>query len=581
MKNIFKISLVAILFVALLSCNKDLLDKSPFDQVSSGNMWTTESNADFGVNGVYSCLLSTYCGNNVTAEQFAATTSFSSALPLWTGTATTSDATFSDAWSQLYEGVSRANDAIDNLPNVPMDQAKINRLIAECKFLRAYYYTLLNCYFRGVPLYLTTTNLQDFIKPRDSETDVWDAVIADLTDCIAEKDLPIKYSAGDANFGRATKGAAYSLRGIAYLWKKDWANAEKDFLDVTKCGYSLFQGELKALFKAANEQSDEMIFTVQCTNEDVAHANEIGWKFGSRDTWGSGFSNFLPANKFVDSYTYKDGRPFDWDEVLPGYSSMGANARSVFFLRDNMTDSEKATMSSYGADLSLYLDEGNEARILKAYTDRDPRLGEFIITPYSTYHGCNKNTGIHYIHTRRWPYRLDTDEPYDLRTNQNNYFYYMFRKFVPEGNEIVARDRCDFDVPILRYANILLKLAEALNEQGKTDEAVKYVNMVRERAGVAPLNSNQYTQVKDQADMRKRIQQEVRWELCGEAVTYFDDLRWNCRKEEKFYEGSGLIAIWGTPTYNNVYVDYYDIWPIPQAEIEKNRNLTQNPGWIN
>ena len=63
-----------------------------------------------------------------------------------------------------------------------------------------------------------------------------------------------------------------------------------------------------------------------------------------------------------------------------------------------------------------------------------------------------------------------------------------------------------------------IRLAEALNEQGKTAEAIEQVNLVRERAGVALLNSNAATQVSGQDDMRTRIQNEYRWETAGEGV---------------------------------------------------------------
>jgi starch-binding outer membrane protein, SusD/RagB family len=57
------------------------------------------------------------------------------------------------------------------------------------------------------------------------------------------------------------------------------------------------------------------------------------------------------------------------------------------------------------------------------------------------------------------------------------------------------------DIPILRYADELLCLAEVLNEQGTTQEAIEYVNMVRNRAGVAPLSSNGNTQATDKSNI--------------------------------------------------------------------------------
>jgi len=137
---------------------------------------------------------------------------------------------------------------------------------------------------------------------------------------------------------------------------------------------------------------------------------------------------------------------------------------------------------------------------------------------------------------------------------------------------------------LIRYADVLLLLAEALNEQGKTEEAITYINMVRQRAGAALLNSNQHTQVTGQDNLRKRIQNERRWEFVIEGINFFDELRWETWKESKFNNGVNA----GTKTANGEIVhvnnwpgDYIYKWPLPAAECERNSNLTQNDGWIN
>ncbi len=62
----------------------------------------------------------------------------------------------------------------------------------------------------------------------------------------------------------------------------------------------------------------------------------------------------------------------------------------------------------------------------------------------------------------------------------------------------------------------------------------------------------------------------------------FDELRWKPWKESTFQAGSGVQQVWGQVTHTyNWGGDYLYAWPIPQAEIERNPNLTQNPGWPN
>ena len=582
MKLIKNICLIGVVTALLTGCRGDLMDLTPYSSISSGNMWTSENLADMGVTGIYNRLLA----DNVAYDLYKFECFGVSAdcrdrdYALTIGNITTSDGLFSGYWSAHYEGISRCNDAIANLPNAPLSESKLNRLMAESKFLRAFFYYKLNMMYKGVPLYLEPTELDDFTKGRNTEAEVWNQIITDLTDAINTADLPDKYAAGDASYGRATKGAAYALRGKAYMWMSEWAKAEADFRKVGDLGYALFQGGYKQLFKEANEQSDEMIFSMQCIGES-GYGNSFSFRYGSRVTFGSCWNTYLVSTDFVNTYECVDGKPFDWDDYIPGYNSMSASARSVYFLRDGMTDDEKTKMTDDGADLSKYLDSGNEARILAAYANRDPRLQATVITPYSQYAGANSATD--YTYTLRWPYRgYDTADPFDVKTDTNNRFYYLFRKFVAEGaSEIPNRTYSPIDIPIIRYADVVLSLAECLNEQGKTDEAVQWVNMVRARAGIALLNSNTYTQVIGQDNMRERIRNERRWEFAGEGVNFFDEMRWKTLHESKFHEGAGLKQIWGTIQYSYSWGgDQLYNWAIPRTEIQMNGNLKQNEGWI-
>ncbi len=572
--------------IAFSSCDSDFLDTVPTDSVSSENVWTSSNMATDVVAGVYTILLDDYRNNPW--EGFWDTYSvimdedrnWLGNVPILTGVATPSSGEFSLYWKRFYEGIQRANDVIANISKVPdMTDADKARYIAGCKFLRAWFYMRLNMLWKGVPLYLEPINVDECTKARSSETEVWDAIIQDLTDCINEENLPDKYDSGDSDYGHVTKGAAYALRGNAYLWLEEYAKAEQDFKSVGTMGYSLFP-DYKTLLKEDNERCDEMIFSVQCIDESGL-GNDKNWSFGNRNTVGYAWDNYIPNPNFVDTYECADGKPFNYDDFLPGYSSMTPKERSVFYLRDNMTEGEIETMTNYGADMTKYLPDGNEARIKAVYDNRDPRMKMTVITPYSTYvGGC---TGTSYTYTLRWPYRgSDASDPFDLRTDTNSKFYYLWRKFVYEGTEHNNMTYSPIDIPLIRYADVLLCLAEALNEQGKTDEAVTYVNKVRARAGAALLNSNSYTEVTGQDNMRERIRNECYWELAGEDYLYFDELRWKTWKDKKFVSGNGMTEIWGTATYTYSWVgDQAWSWPVPAAEMEMNSNLEQNSGWNN
>ena len=590
-KTISIITFGGILMLFVYACSADFLDTKPANVISTAGVWDNADLAVQVVNGVYNALRTDYATNSGYDGDLHFYDYRSSIMdmdrnwiwhtPTLFGVATPSSTEFLSAWKRYYELIHRANDVIANIKKTPgMSDGKKAQYIAECKFLRAYNYYRMNILWGGVPLYLEPVTAEECITGRSTEQEIWDAVLTDLTACVEESNLPEKYAASSSEYGRITKAAAYSLRGKTYLWLKQYDKAEDDFRAITKMGYSLF-GDYKALFKEANERCDEMIFTIPCIENPSGYGSVFNWAFGNRTTSGSGWNNYLPNPAFVDSYECVDGKPFSWDDYLPGYSTMTPRERSVFFLRDNLTDGEIKIMGSYGADMKQYLPDGNEARIKAAYANRDPRLAMNVITPYATYLGGVTGSAISY--TLRWPYRgADDAEPYDIRTDTNDKFYYLIRKFVYEGTEHTIMERSPIDIPLIRYADVLLNLAEALTEQGKWEEAIPYVNDVRNRVGAQALNSNDYTTVKGLDDMRQRIRKERYWELAFEEYMFFDELRWGTWKEKKFYEGNGLMEVWGNTTYSYMWGgDYLWKWAVPASEMEKNSNLVQNEGWNN
>jgi hypothetical protein len=233
MSKLNKIILFPVVLLIINSCSSDMLDLAPYDEMSSGNVWRKASLAELTVTGVYNNLLYDYNTATQTRLNWDAFSSImdpSSSIfnnySLLLGTITANETSFETYWKIFYEGISRANDVIANISKVPdMTAEKKAQYIAECKFIRGYYYFRLNVLWRGVPLYLEPVEVADCTKGRSSETDVWDAIIEDMTDCIDEVNLPGKYASSSPDYGRVTKAAAYTLRGKVYLWKKNWSAA--------------------------------------------------------------------------------------------------------------------------------------------------------------------------------------------------------------------------------------------------------------------------------------------------------------------------------------------------------------------
>lgn len=627
MKKIFgkitTILIASIIFLGFIGCNNDLLDTSPSDSFSNSNVWTSPVLARAAVMGVYNGLYDKYSKNydNGKGMVFDVCSSVMDLDMNWkgncfvtTGSCTPSTDHVASHYKFYYTIVYRANDVINNIDMVPeMEDSEKAQLKAECKFLRAWAYFHLNVLWKGVPIYTENVANTEATKARSMEAEVWDQIISDLTDCINEPNLPGKYAKGNSSYGRITKGTAYAFRGQAYQFINDYTKALADFEAIERLGYALYSPSNGAkgnddffqLFKPANEQCDEMIFSVQCV-ETTDMGNPRAINYGNRVTGGSAWNNYIPNPAFVEMYECADGAEFDWEKYCPGWHSMAPQARVAFFLRDGLQSGNgqwgttEATsnyqalydnMVAYGADMNKYLDQGNESRIRQAYEDRDPRLMQSLITPYSTYNGNEAGIG-NYTWTLRWPYILDAGEPYDIRTDTNSKFYYLWRKYVPEYDECTTRWVYSEDIILCRYAEVLLRRAECLNELGRTDEAATYVNIVRKRAGHVLLDDPVYpaTAVKGQEDMRQRIRREFYVELGGEDSMYFNELRWDTWYDRKFKDHSsgqvgalntnGMMQIWGETTYKHLSVgEHIKVWPIPAKEREMNSALTQNPGW--
>ena len=572
-------------------------------------MWNTENLTDMGIAGVYSALRNWGpAGSGWTGtygfDSWGMTGMYRySNGNMTNGAITVTSGLFKDTWKKLYEGVHRANDAIVNIPiKSPVSAEKKGRLVAEAKFLRAFFYFRLNELWRGVPYYDTPIDSEEATKGQETEAFIWGKVIDDLNDCIAEPNFPDRYTnSADASQGRATKGAAYALRGKAYMMIGEYGKAVLDFDKVGQCGYNLYQGGYKSLFTEANEYCEEMIFSVQNIAE-VNYGSRSQWYCGTRsahstvgtNSWGE----YQVSPDLVDLYENADGTAFNWDDVIPGYSTMEAKQREVFFLRDTLkadgtpihpritTEVSKRLANFTAATKALYLPNGNEARIKKAYEGRDPRLAQSVITPYSEFIGYDGGTSEATL-VSRWPifgnsvhYNANPAGQNDLAVDASTYLFYFHRKFVFEGYGVVSREACPINEPLIRYADVLLMWAEALLEQDDLPGAAAKVNLVRDRVGVK-MPAVKYS---DKDDLRNKIRNERRIEFLNEGINFFDEMRWRTLKDTKYKGGvneaqqpwgaTAQVGAFRWPEENNLYV-----WPIPQEEVQKNKNLVPTPGW--
>jgi hypothetical protein len=167
--------------------------------------------------------------------------------------------------------------------------------------------------------------------------------------------------------------------------------------------------------------------------------------------------------------------------------------------------------------------------------------------------------------------------------NDNGWITYFWRKFVTEADldgAMSNRQHTPFEFPLIRYADVLLMLAEAYNEDGQLDKAVAELNKVRARVNLPGLNSGAaWLNVTSKDQMAERIRKERAVELAGEGHRFSDLRRWGWEIARAANSDVDAVNIYGEFLYTHRFSERDMLWPIPGVEIERNPGLTQNPGW--
>ncbi len=557
------------------------LDYTPVDQMSGQTFWQTEDHARQAAVGMYAAMKEPWC--------FGMEFTFDMCSDLADGTSPWSDVSRGDAfssnssgvqnhWQYLYELVHRANTVIRNVAGMPISQETIDRVTGEARFLRAMaYFRMLNCW-GGVPYYDETCDINEEFAhldaPRCTADELRGHILDDLTDAIRK--LPVSWDAAD--LGRATKGAAYALRGKVYLFNRQWDEAVADFEEIVynktyNYGYSLHP-DYNDLFRLYNgRHSDEMIFSIQSIDGNTAgYALDIVSYFGNKSTMRLIAGNrIVPSTTLVDMYENPDGSQFDWDDVFPGFNAGDSQMRRRLMC---------VAIDQGSTEVTSTLDS-DTTKVMDAYRVRDPRLCLNVITPYSHYLGTDAGSSpMDKQFVLADPTKGGAPmEAMAFIRNSEGWNSYFWRKWIPTGNldgYWGEYTRTPYEFPLIRLGDVLLMLAEAYNESGAIDKAVIELNKVRERVGMPGLDSGAaWLAVNGKEDMAERIRRERAFELAGEGQRYWDLKRWGLLEQSV----KNATDIFGDLMYTRTYQERHQLWPIPLVEMERNLNLTQNPGW--
>ena len=556
------------------------LETYPGDKVNEGTFYKTGDHAHQGLMGIYGMLrLNEAYGYQFCFDHLGDIAYGYNYYMMFLATYTDRDGTIQAHWQTFYDGIHRVNTFIRSVKGMRgiITDEQVNEYVAEAKFLRAMFYFSLTGLFGGVPYYDESTNVnEEFMnlkQPRSSLEEVRAHILEDLDEAI--KYLPVEHAASE--YGRATKGAAYALRGKVHLYDKEWQSAINDFEEIVynksnNYGYAL-DDDYARVFKLYNgAKSPETVFSIQNkSGVGTEYGMQIQALMGCRGAYGSCWNNTVPSTQLVDMYEFKDGRPFNWDEIFPGYNAMTPEQRK-----------ELLSVEMDGSGTIVGLREADTAKILSAYTCRDPRLMATVIVPYSHYMGnIGRTTNVDLI------FALDHNLAGNANggTIQNNagWVSYLFRKVVTEGDQggaISNRLHTPFAFPLIRFADVLLMLSEAYNEAGQLDKAVTEFNKVRARVGMPGLNSGPaWMVVSNKEQMAERIRKERAVEFAGEGLRFSDLRRWGYEIAHKTLNNVDAVNIYGEPIYTHLFTERDMLWPIPGVERERNKELTQNPGW--
>ncbi|WP_018617721.1 RagB/SusD family nutrient uptake outer membrane protein [Spirosoma luteum] len=507
MKN--KLLYLSLIAVSLLTaCDRNLDIVNP-NQLTAQSFWKTDADALAGVNAVYSTMhrggisrwmLFYYIIRSDEGRSQSPATDIVNNMDQFLIT----DYNYGNAvavWNDNYIGVNRANQVIDNVPNIPMDATLRNRYIGEAKFLRAMYYYHLVTLWGNVPLILQTSVVGD--KPASATmAQVWAQIEKDLTEAAAV--LPTTYSGADV--GRATKGAAYALLAKAYMQQQKYTES------LTPLQW-LVEGEGKTVYALVPNYRDNFLITTENNRESV-----FEWQFQINTAEYTDDDSQTPNQNYGTSIAQFFG------PSGIGWSDGEAQRWPTREFYDKTTT---------GA--------------------RDPRLAASFLFDSTNVKGPDSTIIYGQTFTQRYG-----------RDNKRVWF----RKFQNDHWKNEEGYRSPNNWRYIRYADVLLMYAEALNATGKTTQAYPYVDQVRQRAGLPTLTMARPGLT--QTQFLAQLKHERVTELSGEGHRWNDLARWGDL-------GPQLAS--RDPAFSTFVKGKSELLPIPQLDRDLNPNLTQNPNY--
>lgn len=449
---------------------------------------------------------------------------------------------FDGKFKALYEGISRANSAMKLSAAATSIPAGNKTIIeGEIQFLRAHYHFDAWKMWKNVPYY--TEADKDFRKANTD--DISTKIIDDLKAAVSK--LPENQS----QVGRATKGAAQAYLGKVLLYKGDFAGAKAQFDAVVNSKKYDLAPCFREVFAVSTENGKEMIFSIQSSVNDGTSEGQNG--------------NF--ADRLNNPH---GGSPF---------GCCGFHQPSQNLVNLHKTDANGLPVENFNSS-DVTISDNVDPRL-------DWTVGRDGI-PYLTW----GNHAPEWIRSRSWA------GPYSPK------------KFAPEAGNIssvgwVNTQLNSVNRPIIRYADVLLMLAECEVEVGSLERARELVNMIRARAGkcaqaadggtTSNINDPKITWAKykvgtynspwtNKETARNAVRTERRIELALEGHRFFDLRRWGIAQKVM----NDYLSVESTKRLYlkdaTPFADKHNLYPLPSVQIELSKKegvaqLKQNPGY--
>ena len=531
------------LLLVVTGCNSEgFLKESPTGFADPNALLTDKEGAEIYTIGTYDAtrvLASDMDGwlsmwGTLAADEICVPNWGATAKPIYLHALSPSNATVRTIWENLYISVNKANSAIDRISAMTEDQIDLesrDKLIGESRFIRAMLYFSLVSSWENVPLVKNeTTNLENIEVAQSTPKEVYDFIIEDLL--FAESVLNTEQGGG-----RATKGAAQALLSKVYLQMTGfplnetdkYALAETKLKEVIDGNTYRILDEYPSVFALDNEQNEEMIFAIGFDGPGINQGGGLGTFYG-------------PNGNVINGGQSGNNWYINWE--LAGTSAALPEGSGSWGARNNY-------------------------KFAQGYHDDDIR--------------SRNNIAKHNVNQGSWTAEDGMYNPIARKANlagkRATWKPWKWHNIRPSN----WSNDTPFDQPYIRYSDVLLMYAEALNGQGKLTQVDidMTVNKLRIRAtiwpsDVQPQDVAPLMVLASQADNTDEILSERRKELCFEG--------WRRNDLIRFGKYSQAISV-TQPAWSNTgnpapqFSDFEIRWPIPTNELQLNSKLVQNVGY--